>query len=100
MGNQYHNSLVEAVGSAFYYYTNRKDFDLINSQVDFESFANGWIKKYHGDWDAFSNSQPLMHNTFKPCVDQLVYRIMRATEDEIERRITEIIKKMNTTKEL
>ena len=89
MSDKYHDNLVEAVGSSFYYYTNHKDFNLVNSQVDFESFASGWIKKYRGDWDIYNNSQPMTYNTFKPCVDQLVYRILTATEDEIERRVNE-----------
>lgn len=95
MSKQYHNSLVEAVGSSFYYCTNHKDFDLTNAkQVDFESFANGWVKKYRGDWDIYSSSAPMVYNTFKPCVDQLVYRIMDATEKEIERRVNEILFKL------
>jgi len=89
MSKQYHSNLVEAVGSSFYYYTNHKDFDLTSSQVDFETFASGWIKKYRGDWDIYNHSAPMVYNTFKPCVDQLVYRIMDATEKEIERRVEE-----------
>lgn len=57
--------------------------------MDFESFSSGWIKKYHGDWGICNNSQPMAYNTFKPCVDQLVYRILTTTEGEIERRVKE-----------
>jgi hypothetical protein len=96
MSNQYHKNLVEAVGSSFYYYAHHKDFDLINGRVDFESFTSGWIKKYHGDWDIYSKPQPMVCNTFKPCVDQLVYRIMDATEKEIERQVNERVNKYLT----
>jgi hypothetical protein len=99
MSNKYHSNLVEAVGSSFYYYTNHKDFNLLNSQVNFEAFASGWIEEYHGDRGVHSNSQPMTYNTFKPCVDQLVYRILTATEDEIERqvskRVNEYISKLD-----
>tara|TARA_R110000772_G_scaffold125112_2_gene231778 strand:+ start:3783 stop:4085 length:303 start_codon:yes stop_codon:yes gene_type:complete len=92
MSKQYHDNLVEAVGSSFYYYTNHKDFDLTSAKlVDFENFANGWIKKYHGDWGIYNNSQPMACNTFKPCVDQLVYKVIAATESEIDRRVSEIV---------
>ncbi len=90
MSNEYHKNLVEAVGSSFYYYTEHKNFNLTDAkQVDFESFANGWINKYRGDWDVYSSSAPMVYNTFKPCVDQLVYRVMDATEKEIDRRVKE-----------
>lgn len=90
MGRQYHDSLVEAVGTSFYYYTHHKDFDLTRANaVDFETFTNGWIKKYSGNWDVYGNSAPIEYNAFKPCVDQLVYRILTVTEDEIERRVSE-----------
>lgn len=96
MSNKYHSNLVEAVGSSFYYYTNHKGFDLASSKVDFESFTSGWIKKYHGAWDIYNTSQPMVYNTFKPCVDQLVCRILQATEDEIERRVNERVNKYFT----
>tara|TARA_R110000744_G_scaffold170264_1_gene288376 strand:- start:524 stop:820 length:297 start_codon:yes stop_codon:yes gene_type:complete len=90
MSSEYHKKLVEAVGSSFYYYTNHKNFDLTKSdQTDFEAFAFGWIKKYRGDWDIYSERSPYVCNTFRPCVDQLVARIINATEDEIDRKVNE-----------
>lgn len=97
MNSKYHEMLVEAVGSSFYYYTNHKDFDLTSAkQVDFEAFANGWVKKYRGDWNIYNSSAPMAYNTFKPCVDQLVYRIIDGTEKEIERRVNERVNEVLT----
>lgn len=90
MSDQYHSNLVEEVASSFYYYTNHKDLDLTNlTEKSFEDFSNGWVRKYHGDWGTHSATATMTYNTFKPCVDQLVYRILTATEDEIERRVAE-----------
>ena len=100
MSNEYHKNLVDAVGSSFYYYTNYKDFDVTNLTAEsFKDFCSGWIKKYRGDWGTHSYTATVTYNTFKPCVDQLVYRIMDATENEIERRVNEILKE-RITKEL
>lgn len=90
MSNKYHSDLVEAVGSSFYYYTEHENFNLSNpAAIDFESFTSGWVDKYRGSWDIYNSSAPMTYNTFKPCVDQLVYRILSATESEIERRVNE-----------
>jgi hypothetical protein len=90
MSNRYHSNLVEAVGSSFYYYTHHKDLNLsLASAEDIKRLTSGWLDKYQGNWGAYNNSIPMTCNTFKPCVDQLVYRILTATEDEIERRVGE-----------
>ena len=90
MSDEYHKNLVEVVGSSFYYYTEHEYFNLTDDkQVDFESVSNGWINKYRGDWNNYSSLSPMVYNTFKPCVDQLVYRVMAETENEIERRVNE-----------
>lgn len=90
MSKQYHEMLVEAVGSSFYYYSHHKDLDLSRATAeDFERFASGWIDKYRGNWGVYNNSIPMTCNTFKPCVDQLVYKIINGTEKEIERIVSE-----------
>lgn len=95
MSKQYHSGLVEAVGSSFYYYTHHKEFNLTkNVSLDFERLTNGWIDEYRGNWEIYDASAPPVYNIFKPCVDQLVYRIMDATEKEIERRVNEILIKL------
>ena len=90
MSKEYHSSLVEAIGSSFYYYSHHKELNLTSASVeDFERFTSGWLDKYQGNWGVHNNSTPMTYNTFKPCVDQLVYRVMDATEKEIERRVSE-----------
>ena len=100
MSNQYHKNLIEAVGSSFYYYTNHKNIDLANRAVgSFDQLKVGWINEYHGSRDLYNNPEFVMYNTFKPCVDQLVGRIIEATEKEIDERVAErvndYISKMN-----
>jgi hypothetical protein len=80
---------VEAVGASFYYYTHHKEINLTSATVDFEKFSSGWLDEYRGNWEIYNNSSPIVYNIFKPCVDQLVYRIMDATEKEIERKVAE-----------
>jgi len=90
MSKQYHKNLVEAVGSSFYYYSHHKDLNLTKvGYGDFEKLTNGWLDEYRGNWEIYDCSAPIVYNIFKPCVDQLVYRIMDATEKEIERRFAE-----------
>ena len=91
MSKQYNQNLVEAVGSSFYYYVHMKDINLAGGDhVDFEKLTKGWADEYFGNFN-FNSMPPIHFNTFKPCVDQLVYRIMDATEKEIERRVNEIL---------
>lgn len=87
MGKQYHDNLIEAVGSSFYYYTHMKEINLTNG--DFEKLTKSWLDEYRGNWEIYNNTSPIVYNSFKPCVDQLVYRIIEATEDEIQRRFVE-----------
>jgi len=90
MSKEYHNSLVEVVGSSFYYYTHHKEFDLSTAKAeDFKRLSSGWLNEYQGNWEIYNASAPIVYNIFKPCVDQLVYSIMDATEKEIERRVSE-----------
>lgn len=93
MSKEYHDKLIEAVGSSFYYYANHKEINLTRSTAEFEKFTKGWISEYQGNWEIFDNSAPIKYNIFKPCVDQLVYSVMDATEKEIERRVNEILAK-------
>ena len=89
MSKEYHSRLVEAVGSSFYYYTHHKEINLTSEAVDFEKFTSGWVNEYRGNWEIYDTSAPIVYNSFKPCVDQLVCSIMDATEKEIERRVSE-----------
>jgi len=90
VSKQYFENLVEAVGSSFYYYTHMKEINLAsNLCLDYEKLMTGWADEYHGEWNLQGGLTPLHYNTFKPAVDQLVRRIIKATEDEIQRRFAE-----------
>ena len=100
MSSQYQKNLIEAVGSSLYYYTNHKNIDLTNNGAgSFDQLKIGWVNEYHGSRDLYNNPNLVTYNTFKPCVDQLVCRIIDATEKEIDERVAErvndYISKMN-----
>ena len=101
MSYKYQSALVEAVGSSFYYFNNQQKFDLTKpNSFSFKDFTDGWVDLYQGKQHNFNNVYIPQYNIFRPCVDQLVHRILTVTEDEIERRVNEKVNEILNKQQL
>ena len=90
MSKEYNDNLVRLIGSSLYYYTHKEEINLASGTwMDYKKLTSGWVDEYRGKQRNFNEYQPLVFNSFKPMVDQLVHAIFEATEDEIERRLAE-----------